>query len=416
MSKPSVIQFGLSSIAICIFVLISQTSLAARMSFFDIDGTLLMDRVSMGQKRGKPVELQPAFITYWELQLVAPSMSGQTQFNQLSAQGLLPEKIFLSRFERDQLRGRFAREDALTSHLSPVQLDADPMLNLAIQAYRRYGFNRTQEQVIYPGFYSEAAGRDQTFRFHRDSGFTRSPLLTDLEIAWQRYQSDPEKYRLAGKAMKYLNQTLLDLREGDLVYLITDRFHSAETGFKFLVSLRHKGLLSAEISNDRLRSVRFLFMNDYVTRTQFDRKKASAIIQKLHSLAQSGLPLHKVLSDREVEALQGITFDGHEVIVYENDPSYIDQIAREVGGELGFYSNIKFYVYHAGSEHEVRQSLLNRGLPPAEFPQRFLVAQPEAAPGTFRPIVEAERTTLRPFSCKELVKPKSKGLPRHLED
>lgn len=387
---------------------------AARWSFYDIDGTLVMDRVHVTSK-GKI--MKPAWSTFWEFQKVAPSLSGQERFEELDAAGLLPAKVYLSRYERDLLLDRFADNDRRTGKVEAYELENDPVLEAVTRAYKRYGFNRTDSQIIYPGYYSATKNGEETFKFHREEGFTKAPILIDAELAWMRHQTDKMLYRYEGKAFKYLVYDLVNFRGGDRIHIITDRVVSAATGFRLLKYWQSIGLIPEDVPNSTLRAVEFLSMNDYVTRTAFDRKKPEVIKSKLYELANSSptdVPKHSVLSDRLGDAREGVTFQGHEVIVYENDPSYIDSMFRDAGGELGFYHDIKFMLYHAGSNQEVANSLINRGIVEAEQHQRFVVLQPEMAAGSFRAIIDQERGLLRARKCGEVLD--KNEATRHRED
>jgi hypothetical protein len=401
-----------ASLCAVTLLLAPSEGFAARWSLYDFDGTLMMDRTSHDNDGN---EILPAWVTYHEFYLVAPSLAGQTNFDRLRNEGALPERLFLSRDEKDQLIKRFAKEDGKTGNVEPVDLRSDPVHEAAVKAYRRYGFTRENGMTIYPGYYAWSTQGDNTFRFHREGEpFAKPPILTDLELGIARDQAQTEKiYRLLGKAFKYLIQGLLNHQDGDRHFVITDRVVTAETGFKILKLLKKHGYIPQEIPDALLRQVEWLSMNDLMNRTMYGRRKAEVIKQKMFELnrASSGsYPTHDVISTRLAEAQTGVTFTGHESVIYENDPRSIEELLREVGGELGFYNKLKLMVYHAGRPEEVRSSLINRGNPSPENLQRFAVLQPDI--GTFRHLLENERQLLRPLKCTE----KLNGLARHLED
>ncbi|MEO0335856.1 MAG: hypothetical protein AAF202_05660, partial [Pseudomonadota bacterium] len=247
----------------------------------------------------------------------------------------------------------------------------------------------------------------------KEGDFSEAPILTDAKIGKARFDSDPKQFRLLGKSFKYFVNDLVTYQPGDKVHMITDRDITPETGLKLLKLYKKWGFIPKEVPDAVLAEVVFLPMNDLLNRTAYGRKKAAAINQRLFELSNASsatVPRHDVISDRLADAQEGHTFSGHEVRIYENDPAYIDDLIRKVGGELGFFNRIKLIIYHAGRTEEVASSLINRGNDDPANLQRLAVLQPDI--GSFRAIIEAERHVLRPLKCTETLN----DAARNLED
>lgn len=360
--------------------------------YFDIDGTLLEDRIRGGYL--------PAWRTPIELYRVEQGIGFSEGISDESGSNPHPSSVFVFQHELDQILTGLSTGQGILGSLQSFSRAADPAQDAMEQLYGDYGYNWHEE--IFPGHY--VLDYDRSFRMYRDRDMPENHLGSGLKNAFERYQSNTNKYRLLGLAFPYFQKALIELSEHpereSRVFLLSARSHTQGSVQNFLFTMKELGMLDQRITNEALAQVKGLFMSsDWASSSYgapFEARKGKLLAEAIIALSRSDRPRHKSLSPVEHEALGNGQREAHEIFYFEDDTKMLGsaiESASQVVGSLP--SPVKVTFFHSGQIKDVLHSALNpASTADPNTPNRFGVLDPTTL--KLRPLKPREFSSATP--------------------
>ena len=358
---------SLMKTALLLGLLSPKDGYAARIHFFDIDGTLVHDSGinSKGQL--------PGWWSYWVLVRMNHLNNAwpMDQFKRLEEQGALPPFFLVTRHELDELLlSHLGTREERPGNTAPMKLFSDPADEVSKNKVLRRDRTFKRMSHIYPGFYYISPS--QTFRFHQDLDDSENSLLTSYLAAIERVRNKPKKYEWKGIAFPHFKRALAKSKSGEKVFLLTDRNPSKKSVQKWIKKMGKDGHISSSAEAPKLISTTSIDGRNFGSIQSFSSRKALALAEKVAELSRSPMTPHKTLSPDYNEALIGLKRDLHEVIFYENNPDYIRAAILEMKKLAVKFPNVKLVLFHAGKEDHVAHSEFNQG-PTSDSLNRWLI-------------------------------------------
>jgi len=334
---------------------------------FDFDGTIARDRGTGAAwitpwllKRVQDVHSTIQQVPNQPIQL--PNSSSEVRVY-LEAMGqadvpgslrvVLPEQIGISYDEFRRLEPKLAQGNAILNGLHPVLLDHDPVFP-------------NRPRLIIPGYYHVF---DHTFKYYREStGLKRKNyLLRDYESARARMKIRESGYSWKGEAFALFQAFMGNAETVSNAQVFTSRGHGSEDYLELWDRLAQDGEIqfSRTLQGTSLITHSFGRPDSRVFGRSLTEKKVKVVAARLESIYHSAADSQR----HEIQDASGLSRYGHTLIVAEDDPTYVENIANFLLDASGNYFADK-----------VELALLNTGTPEeveaARFPYRWTRFEP----------------------------------------